>query len=235
MKELMIKQKTLDSREVAQMIGKEHKNLLRDIKGYIEILDGSKLSSHNFFVESTYTNSQNKEQPCFLLTRKGCDMVANKMTGEKGVLFTAEYVTRFEEMEKELNPMLNGNLKAILLIHAEVGELLAATSHIETRVESLENTMTIDYSQQLTLCEIAKHIAIESMGGKDTPSYKNSSLRSKVFSQVWKDFKEYFQVNSYKNTAVKDYEKAKEYLGNWKAQGKILREIEDCNNQIELT
>lgn len=36
-------------------------------------------------------------------------MVANKLTGEKGILFTAEYVTRFEEMEqgilqnKELN------------------------------------------------------------------------------------------------------------------------------------
>ena len=28
-------------------------------------------------------------------------MVANKMTGEKGVLFTAAYVTKFEEMEKE--------------------------------------------------------------------------------------------------------------------------------------
>lgn len=32
-------------------------------------------------------------------------MVANKMTGAKGVLFTATYVTRFEEMERKLlNP-----------------------------------------------------------------------------------------------------------------------------------
>ena len=29
-------------------------------------------------------------------------MVANKMTGEKGILFTAIYVTKFEEMEKAL-------------------------------------------------------------------------------------------------------------------------------------
>lgn len=29
-------------------------------------------------------------------------MVANKLTGAKGILFTAEYVTRFEEMEKQL-------------------------------------------------------------------------------------------------------------------------------------
>jgi phage regulator Rha-like protein len=28
----------VDSREVAEMVGKEHKNLLRDINGYAEIL-----------------------------------------------------------------------------------------------------------------------------------------------------------------------------------------------------
>ncbi|MGE7112450.1 Rha family transcriptional regulator [Lysinibacillus sp. NPDC047702] len=56
----------------------------------------------NFFIEHTYKTNQNKELPCYLLTRKGCDMVANKMTGAKGVLFTATYVTRFEEMENQL-------------------------------------------------------------------------------------------------------------------------------------
>lgn len=91
-----------DSRDVAEMIGKEHKNLLRDINGYATILQGSNLSSENFFIASNYLNSRNQNQPCFLLTKKGCDMVANKMTGEKGVLFTAAYVTRFEEMEKKL-------------------------------------------------------------------------------------------------------------------------------------
>ena len=94
----------VESRDVAELIGKEHKNLIRDIKGYEKVLkDSSNLSSQDFFIESTYVNSQNKIQPCFLLTRKGCDMVANKMTGEKGILFTATYVSKFEEMEESLN------------------------------------------------------------------------------------------------------------------------------------
>lgn len=94
----------VESRDVAGLIGKEHKNLIRDIKGYEKVLkDSSNLSSQDFFIESIYVNSQNKIQPCFLLTRKGCDMVANKMTGEKGILFTATYVSKFEEMEESLN------------------------------------------------------------------------------------------------------------------------------------
>lgn len=41
----------VDSREVAEMIGKQHKNLLRDIQGYIKVIeDGSNLSSQDFFI-----------------------------------------------------------------------------------------------------------------------------------------------------------------------------------------
>lgn len=120
MKDLVIKkvkgQLVTDSKEVAMRIGKEHKNLLRDIKGYIKVLDGSNLSSKNFFIEDTYLNSQNKEQPCYQLTRKGCDMVANKMTGEKGILFTAEYVTAFEKMEQQQFPKLSKELQAIFFL-----------------------------------------------------------------------------------------------------------------------
>jgi hypothetical protein len=129
------------------------------------------------------------------------------------------------------NPKDN-NMKVISLLHAEVGELIAATNQIESRVENLENNMTIDYAQQLILQDIAKAAAINAMGGKDNTAYKNCSLRSKVFSQVWKDYKEYFEINSYKNTARVEFDKAKEYLRNWKAQGKILREIDNLNCQI---
>lgn len=93
-----------ESRDVAEMVGKRHSDLLESVKGYIQHLEKGNFRSHDFFIPSTYkTDGNKKTYDCFLLTRKGCDMVANKMTGEKGVLFTAAYVTRFEEMEQVLN------------------------------------------------------------------------------------------------------------------------------------
>ena len=92
----------IDSREVAELIGKTHRHLLRDIRGYIEIMQSGGLPKNgqsDFFVENSYINTQNKEMPCYLLSKMGCEMVANKLTGEKGVLFTAAYVKRFNEME----------------------------------------------------------------------------------------------------------------------------------------
>lgn len=96
----------VDSREVAEMIGKDHRHLIRDIRGYAEILGKTiepNFGLNDFFIESSYKDSIGRTLPCYLLTQKGCDMVANKMTGEKGVLFTAAYVTAFEEMREKLS------------------------------------------------------------------------------------------------------------------------------------
>jgi Rha family phage regulatory protein len=91
-----------DSREVAGMVEKRHSDLLETIQGYDRYLTNGIFRSLDFFIPSTYIDAKGEGRPCYLLTRKGCDMVANKMTGEKGVLFTAMYVTKFEEMEKQL-------------------------------------------------------------------------------------------------------------------------------------
>jgi len=107
----------IDSREVTRMVERNHKELLRDIRGYVEIMEKSgerKIAPSSFFIPSTYTNSQNKGMPCYLLTKKGCDMVANKMTGEKGVLFTAAYVTAFEKMRENIQKKQIPADKAVL-------------------------------------------------------------------------------------------------------------------------
>lgn len=95
-------EQTLDSREVAEMIGKDHKNILRDIRGYNKELGELKIEPSDFFTESTYQSSQNKVQPCYLVTKKGCEFIAHKLTGIKGTEFTARYINRFHEMEQQL-------------------------------------------------------------------------------------------------------------------------------------
>ena len=92
----------LDSREVAEMVGKEHKELLRDIRRYCGQLGESKIALTDFFTESTYVTEQNKTMPCFMVIKKGCEFIANKLTGQKGTEFTARYINRFHEMEEQL-------------------------------------------------------------------------------------------------------------------------------------
>jgi len=93
----------IDSREVAEAISKNHNHLLRDIRGYCSTMgklsNASNFGRIDFFLESTYVDARGREKPCFLLSKMGCEMVANKLTGEKGVLFTAAYVAKFNALE----------------------------------------------------------------------------------------------------------------------------------------
>lgn len=93
---------TVDSRQVAEATGKSHKNLLQDIRTYCGYLGELNFQPTHFFIESTYTTEQNKAMPCYLVTRKGCEMIANKMTGQKGVAFTALYINAFHKMEQKI-------------------------------------------------------------------------------------------------------------------------------------
>ena len=93
--------RTLTSNEVAEMVGREHNNVMKDIRRIIEQL-GEVKSYQSYFIESTYTNSQNREMPSFLLTKKGCELYSTRMTGEKGTQFAVAYIERFNEMENHI-------------------------------------------------------------------------------------------------------------------------------------
>lgn len=108
-KEKTDKVQTITSLEVAEMVEKQHKELLRDIRTYIEYLNQAndeigelgerKIALTDFFIESAYLSEQNKILPCYDVTRKGCEYIATKLTGAKGAVFTAKFINRFHDME----------------------------------------------------------------------------------------------------------------------------------------
>lgn len=95
---------TITSLEVAEMVGKKHGDLLRDIRKYCGHLAESKIALGDFFRSSVYLDANNQERPCFQVTKKGCEFIAHKLTGQKGTEFTARYINRFHEMEEGISP-----------------------------------------------------------------------------------------------------------------------------------
>lgn len=138
------------SREVADAIEKRHDHLIRDIDGYIEIMtqtpnlgNGVTVQVSDFFIESQYISGiPARPYKSYLITRRGCDMVANKMTGEKGVLFTAAYVTKFEEMEKALQPQLPQTpIEALLLAVQNMAAQEKRINQLEDSQKTIKDTI----------------------------------------------------------------------------------------------
>ena len=122
---------TLTSMEVAEMVEKNHRDLMRSIKRYSRYIEeantsldavkndaitkensldernfaliSEKVDLQEFWTESTYVDELNRKKPCYNITKKGGEFIAHKCTGKKGTVFTARYINRFHEMEQEIS------------------------------------------------------------------------------------------------------------------------------------
>ena len=128
-----LEQKYIDSREVAEMVGKDHKELLRDIRRYAEQLGESKIALTDFFTESEYTDKFNRKKPCFNVTKKGCEFIAHKLTGQKGTEFTAKYINRFHDMEEQITQPKS----PMKLLEME----FAALKEVDSKVDAVNNDL----------------------------------------------------------------------------------------------
>lgn len=106
------KEHTITTLEIAEMMEVEHKEILKKLEGttkpdgttkqigIIPVLTRGNFPLSDYFIESTYKDASGKSNKCYKVTKLGCDFLANKFTGEKGIIFTARYVKRFNEMEQ---------------------------------------------------------------------------------------------------------------------------------------
>ena len=134
---------TVSSREVAEMMEVRHDNLMNKIEKHNQIL--SNVTDLNFKVSdlwqlSSYKDSTGRTLKEYQVTKKGCEFLAHKTTGEKGDLFTIRYMNKFEEMEqyiKEQQPKVPTTYKEALqhlLVQVEENERLQLENQQQTKV-----------------------------------------------------------------------------------------------------
>ena len=194
------------------MIGKRHTDLLRSIDSYNTILLNAELRSVDFFIESTYKDPSGKENKSYLLTRKGCDMVANKMTGEKGILFTAAYVTQFEAMQEELSKpkvlspkeQLMAAMQLTLETEREVATLKEDVNQLKDKVD---NQITLDHGEQRRIQKL--------VAAKVYECSTSDAHRKALFPELHRELKDRFGVASYKDIKRHEMQKAINYIESW--------------------
>jgi Rha family phage regulatory protein len=118
---------TMSSLEIAKLTGKEHSDVLRDIRNTLE---QAEIGESNF--ASTYKSKQNKTLPCYNLPRRECDLVVSGYS----VKYRLAIIDRWQELEQE--KMLNGfdipktYLEAIEALVVKEKERLALEHKINT-------------------------------------------------------------------------------------------------------
>lgn len=102
------------SLDIAETFGKEHKNVLKDIRE----LECSEEFGRLNFEQTSYTDSFNRKQPMYYITRDGFTLLVMGYTGEKAMRFKEAYIKQFNAMEKALFERIKEREKGIAVRQA---------------------------------------------------------------------------------------------------------------------
>lgn len=140
-----------------------------------------------------------------------------------------EYRNYFIECEKKVNqlPQLSKELQAIFALDGKQQQL-------ESEVKDLKDNMPLFQVDCKELQAIVRKKGIEVLGGKDKPSYKDNSIRGKVYSDIQHQLKREFGVTRYEAIKRSQLGIATEIVDNYKVPTVLAEEIEQLNNQLQF-
>lgn len=226
-------EQTLDSREVAKMVGRNHKEVLRDIRNLIDQITSAKsqpVNISNYFIESSYKDSKGEYRPCFQTTKKGCELYSSRMTGIKGTHFVIAYIERFNDMENHIKqqveiPTSKRELAKLALAANE--ETNQRVDEVDERVTNLEENTKIDASDYGYIGRRINQRVNEIAKGYNLT---NRDLKSKLYKDINTGVKQITGVSTRSQLRQKDFDKVNEYINNWQPSTATITIINDLRD-----
>lgn len=125
-----------DSLNVAEVFGKLHKDVMRDIR----TLECSADFRERNFAPSTYTGEQGREHPKFIMTEQGFIILAMGYNGAKAMEFKEKYIAEFERMKSQKHPVALGELSPLLQLMIQTEQ---KQKELEQRQDNTDRQMEI--------------------------------------------------------------------------------------------
>ena len=113
------------SLDVAETFGKEHYHVLEDIRDIQGNISSPEFSG--LFLEDTYTASNGKKNPLYVMGRDGFTLLVMGYTGESAIRFKLAYINQFNAMEAALQGKIIERQKGIAVRQALTKALQQST------------------------------------------------------------------------------------------------------------
>lgn len=223
------------SLNVAESFGKNHRDVLEAINNKIDSAENS-AQYEKMFAEGSYKDRSGKSNKMYFMNRDGFTFIAFGFTGKRADKFKLKYIEAFNKMEATIR---SGNKplsisEQIQTIAKGYTELESDVKNIKLDVSDVKNRMGLPTNMKRSFTKARNKKVIELMGGSKSNAYLDKSLRQSVYSKMFASFKEQFDVNSYEDCPMKDFDAAIEFVNNWFAPYELQQKIQQLNSQTGL-
>lgn len=226
MQELVImknKEAVTTSLQVADSFKKKHQHVLRDI----DTLQEDVSNFGQMFIEGTEPDLYGRPRRIYFISRDGFFLLAMGFTGKKAIGFKQKYIQAFNDMEDTIRKNTVPQTIEDMMIYQ-----LEDMKEVKKDVTVLKDTMRITGQQEFEIKQQSNKKVVECLGGKDSPAYKRHA--KKVFSNYWKDFKQYFHLPRYGELPRIKFDDALAYIDEWLPATDLRLLIKEANRQGEL-
>ena len=163
----------------------------------------------------------------YLWTEKGAWLHAKSLNTDAAwdayEMLVDEYYNVVEKLTAE--QQLRKQLELSLMTSERV-------DRVEQQVQVLVDTMRIDGAQEFALNSQGKAKVLEILGGYESAAY--NAISKKVFAQLWRDFKNYFNLPRYSELPKSRFDEGVYFISKWRPTTAMEIEIETINKQGHL-
>ncbi|MED3466403.1 MULTISPECIES: Rha family transcriptional regulator [Bacillus] len=225
-----------DSLTIASMFGKEHNNVLKDVRKQIDYA-GQEFGQVNFH-QSTYINTQNKRMPKYDLTEEAFALVAMSYNTKEAVQMKIRFIEEFKRMKQHIQnqQQLPKDPMSILKLTFDVLEgQKQEIQDIKSDVKDLRENAPLYAIECDEVSKVVRKLGVLLLGGKESNAYRDVSLRKKVYSDIYSQLHREFGISSYKAIKRHHLDRAIQIINEEYSLPIILEEeITATNAQINM-
>lgn len=175
---------------------KEHKTFMRDIRNEIEILKKLNISVENNFVPYSYVAENGKTNPCYKINKAGIMQMLNKESALVRYK-TQQYIEALENELKEPSKPLT-SMELLKLQYKALEEQDQKIEEVKEDLKDFKEYIPLFTVECEEISKAVKRVGTKVLGGHGSRAYNNKSVRAKVYSDIHRQLKREFDVNSYK-------------------------------------
>lgn len=209
-----------DSLTVAEVFGKEHKHVIRDIEVQLEKLAeaGEKEWGVSNFGLTQYQHPQNKQRyPKYNLTEDAFTLLAMSYVTPEAMKMKVKFIQEFKQMRDQLQKQVASNVVPLDERKVRMELLKTAIDH-EERLETVEKRIVEieqKVDEQITLDHGEQRALQKAVARRIYELESNTQYRRELFRQLHREIKDRWAVASYRDVRRNELQQVLKYIDGW--------------------